>query len=758
MSPFEKDSTMSFNEDVGTVTTATTTTATPSNNNHHNNQDSNNIPAGKKKKKKKTPGSARRKRRRERERQRKLSLENNHQKDEQRSLQQNQQQKQNKEQKDCTNTITNDKSDKIVTSTKQVSSSKASNGDNDDDVQVDKLCSAKQSDKNERMNLMKNKNRSEKVSPNTTTEGERDNSIPAIPTNESSSKKQNNKTSTSNINSKTNQQISSTSSDSLLQTKKANLLLQFVYPKCKKSHAIKPYTPTKLRTQQQQKQQQLDPNEENTLHDVNENKKKATLLGIVDESIEDIFSLPKRKQLLTNQDNKSNNGKDIQDDETAKINQTIEDSKHDVESDDEDTLTKKKQAVTNEEDSSDNNSNTNATALDDETTDNEQKSNVSKNDEVSEVENEDSAKEHNYDGDDEIESTVVSDSMDESSKLSEVRTPQTMSSFTSKSESTSSSSASSKSSTSSSSTATTSNSSSSIHSSNGSNELSSESSPNKHTNQRELHHIKNESLSSQFDEETNTVLHPEQSDSTSKNQSSPPLTKTNEHHKHTEVAMSGDTSSSQKARVNPMRNRSMSEDSSYDQMKSHLSGVSVEMAMKDKHGRRPRCNSTDGELNLPRRGLCDEQKVMAFHKWDMDQFLPFPPRGFHNLGNTCFLNATLQCLAHLPTFCQCIANINDPSQQNGNGSKLNGHKGKLSNGQMITLALRSLLQRVHGLNGEAAPKQSPISPKAIVNRISLIDGTNRGYKFRPGRQEDAHEFLVHLLDAMNDGELKAAGL
>ena len=80
---------------------------------------------------------------------------------------------------------------------------------------------------------------------------------------------------------------------------------------------------------------------------------------------------------------------------------------------------------------------------------------------------------------------------------------------------------------------------------------------------------------------------------------------------------------------------------------------SVEDAVKDKVGRRPRTNSTDGELNLPQRGLCDENIVLQTYKWDMKLLhsrngksqsphvhaVP-PPRGFVNLGNTCFLNAT----------------------------------------------------------------------------------------------------------------------
>jgi hypothetical protein len=39
----------------------------------------------------------------------------------------------------------------------------------------------------------------------------------------------------------------------------------------------------------------------------------------------------------------------------------------------------------------------------------------------------------------------------------------------------------------------------------------------------------------------------------------------------------------------------------------------------DEMGCRPRANSTDGELNLPQGGLCDERKVLQAHKWNLDK-------------------------------------------------------------------------------------------------------------------------------------------
>jgi ubiquitin carboxyl-terminal hydrolase 36/42 len=182
-----------------------------------------------------------------------------------------------------------------------------------------------------------------------------------------------------------------------------------------------------------------------------------------------------------------------------------------------------------------------------------------------------------------------------------------------------------------------------------------------------------------------------------------------------------------------------------DKEGGRLSGLSVEDAVRDKVGCRPRSNSTDGELNLPRRGLCDERIVLEAHRWK-NPMGRTSPKGFMNLGNTCFLNATLQCLAYLPTFSQTLTSF---PLKNGT---------TMSKGQRITTMLCSLFRQVHGVDGMRSDRDA-LAPGGIVKALpSLGNGGQRsGYKFRPGRQEDAHEFLVHLLDAMHDGELKAAG-
>ena len=74
-------------------------------------------------------------------------------------------------------------------------------------------------------------------------------------------------------------------------------------------------------------------------------------------------------------------------------------------------------------------------------------------------------------------------------------------------------------------------------------------------------------------------------------------------------------------------------------------------------------------------------------------------------------------------------------------------------GQNMILHLKALLRRLHGQSSNGS-KSSAVAPREIVNMMPALGDRGR---FRIGRQEDAHEFLVHLLDAMKDGELRAAG-
>ena len=169
---------------------------------------------------------------------------------------------------------------------------------------------------------------------------------------------------------------------------------------------------------------------------------------------------------------------------------------------------------------------------------------------------------------------------------------------------------------------------------------------------------------------------------------------------------------------------------------------SVQDAVNDKVGRRPRANSTDGELNLPQHGLCDERSVQLSHRWDLNRLYNCngkqkvaPPRGLLNLGNTCFLNATLQCLVYMPSFCQSIIDLPPSCYESKNG-------GTQRHGQRITMMMRSFLRVAHGITQREKnepPKTKAFAPKNIFKAITSCK--INGHRFRAGRQEDAHELL-----------------
>jgi ubiquitin C-terminal hydrolase len=119
------------------------------------------------------------------------------------------------------------------------------------------------------------------------------------------------------------------------------------------------------------------------------------------------------------------------------------------------------------------------------------------------------------------------------------------------------------------------------------------------------------------------------------------------------------------------------------------------------------------------------------------------------------LNSILQCLAYSPPFCQSLITIAEMKIKEAQKAT----KPKQNQGQNVTSILSALFQKLHGMHGSAT-NQSSIAPQSIVKTLPHLGsiGSRNGYKFWPGRQEDAHEFLVHLLDAMHDGELRAAGI
>ena len=107
--------------------------------------------------------------------------------------------------------------------------------------------------------------------------------------------------------------------------------------------------------------------------------------------------------------------------------------------------------------------------------------------------------------------------------------------------------------------------------------------------------------------------------------------------------------------------------------------------------------------------------------------------GLANLGNTCFMNAVMQCLTHTPPLASfCLA-----GEHRRYKTGASGFNAIYEMGEHVNRALN-------------APGRA-IAPVAFVKNLRALSKT-----FRKGRQEDAHEFARCLLDAMHKRCVEAA--
>jgi ubiquitin C-terminal hydrolase len=98
-------------------------------------------------------------------------------------------------------------------------------------------------------------------------------------------------------------------------------------------------------------------------------------------------------------------------------------------------------------------------------------------------------------------------------------------------------------------------------------------------------------------------------------------------------------------------------------------------------------------------------------------------RGLKNLGNTCFANAALQCILNTPVL---IAYLTTDDMQGSNISK-------------FTRALSNLFKT------QWSYSQNKIDPLPVLQLV-----WNNSQLFQQGQQNDAHEFLLYLLDQLHE--------
>ncbi|CAM9918104.1 unnamed protein product, partial [Ectocarpus sp. 4 AP-2014] len=154
-------------------------------------------------------------------------------------------------------------------------------------------------------------------------------------------------------------------------------------------------------------------------------------------------------------------------------------------------------------------------------------------------------------------------------------------------------------------------------------------------------------------------------------------------------------------------------------------------------------------LPPPGKELYLDSKIKAYLRWK--QVHRMGP-GLRNLGNTCFLNATLQCLSYLPPLAQHLLNGFYGQGPQGIASRGPRPMGGFREFTKVEI-LAAMEQHTKQVHQGQFTGLGAISPKVLVQNLRMI-----GRQFRQGRQEDAHEFLRHLLDKMVDCYLKRKGV
>ncbi|XP_061344723.1 ubiquitin carboxyl-terminal hydrolase 8-like [Gastrolobium bilobum] len=104
--------------------------------------------------------------------------------------------------------------------------------------------------------------------------------------------------------------------------------------------------------------------------------------------------------------------------------------------------------------------------------------------------------------------------------------------------------------------------------------------------------------------------------------------------------------------------------------------------------------------------------------------------GLQNLGNTCFMNSALQCLAHTPKLVDYF--LEDY------GREIN-HDNQLGMDGEIALAFGDLLRKLW------APGASPVSPRTFKSKLARF-----APQFSGCNQHDSQELLAFLLDGLHE--------
>uniref|UniRef100_A0A182PQB8 Ubiquitin carboxyl-terminal hydrolase 36 n=1 Tax=Anopheles epiroticus TaxID=199890 RepID=A0A182PQB8_9DIPT len=135
-------------------------------------------------------------------------------------------------------------------------------------------------------------------------------------------------------------------------------------------------------------------------------------------------------------------------------------------------------------------------------------------------------------------------------------------------------------------------------------------------------------------------------------------------------------------------------------------------------------------LPTPKRTLFPRENVQIGWKTTGRKWLV--GAGMMNMGNTCYLNSTLQALFHVPAIANWLLSDEPHRAKCDDGG---------SGGSCIICAMAKTLL-------ESQTNQTAFRPYLVYSKLRLVCK-----HLVPGRQEDAHEFLRYLVEAMEKSYL-----
>ncbi|XP_030522298.1 ubiquitin carboxyl-terminal hydrolase 8 [Rhodamnia argentea] len=152
---------------------------------------------------------------------------------------------------------------------------------------------------------------------------------------------------------------------------------------------------------------------------------------------------------------------------------------------------------------------------------------------------------------------------------------------------------------------------------------------------------------------------------------------------------------------------------------------------KDEKGL-PYCNGTNSiTINGSTcNGNSDSFRVYTSSAYQSSEAGSLGLTGLQNLGNTCFMNSSLQCLAHTPKLVDYFL---------GDYAREINHENPLGMDGEIALAFGDLIRKLW------APGASPVAPRTFKSKLARFAPQFSGYN-----QHDSQELLAFLLDGLHE--------